>query len=203
MTWEKARQKITEGVEYRDTVPIPFGDETIDLTHRLLNEGELFEIESAIDHSALQEHRQSGDDDDDVSAAEARVRELQSKDELSEREERELKDLSQRLAAQQQGIMDSMGYETYQAFMKAGKTALVPSEEDINNAFELDPSEQKDRFGDIPNTRDQMFDALKTEMETVVDDQPYPIKFMVGQKAYAESLSVLGNVDADDMQGND
>jgi len=195
MTWEKARQKISEGVEYRDEVPIPFGDETINLTHRLLNEGELFEVESAIDHEALQDHRESED-----SAAESRVRELQQKKSLSDREKRELEDLSQRLAAEQQGIMDSMGYETYQAFMKAGKTTLVPSEQDINNAFELGIDEQERRFGKPPNGRDEMFDALKTEMETMVDDQPYPIKFMIGQKAYTESLTVLGDVDEQDIE---
>jgi len=198
MTWEKARQKITEGVEYRDTVPVQFGDETIDLTYRLLNEGELFEVESAIDTEALLEHRESED-----SAVESRIRELQQKDTLSDREKRELEDLSQRLAAEQQGIMDSMGYETYQAFMNAGKTALVPSEEDINNAFELGIDEQERRFGTVPNGRDEMFDALKTEMETMVDNQPYPIKFMIGQTAYAESLTVLGDVDNEDVeQGN-
>jgi len=186
MSWEKARQKITEGVNYTDTVPIPFGGETIELNHRLLHEGELLQIESSIDREALQQHQQSGE-----SETEQRIKELQSKDELTTEEERELEELVKQFTAEQSGVMDSMGYETFEAFMEAGKKALVPSNDDINTAFDLDIEEQERRFGTVPNNRKQMKDALKTEMETMVDNQPYPIKFFVGQKAYAESLSLF------------
>jgi hypothetical protein len=195
MTWEKARQKITEGTEYTDTVPVPFGNETIELTHRLLNESELLEIEASIDRSELTDHAES-----DLSDAQQRIQTLQQKDELSDEEERELQELAQQVQAEQAGLMDSMGYDTFQAFMEAGKKALTPSSEDIDNAFDLNSDEQERRFNFRPSTRDEMREALELEMREMVEDQPYPIKLIVGQKAYSESLSLLGDVEGNEAE---
>ena len=190
MTWLEARQEITEGKEHRDTVPVPFGDKTIELTHRLLTETELLEIESTIDREKMVEHMES-----EASDAEQRLQQLQSKDELTAAEQQELQDLAQQIQAEQAGIMNSMGMETFRAFMDAGKTALTPSDEDIQEHFDLSTEEQRRRFNFLPETRGDMREAIELEMEEMVEEQPYPIKLIVGQKAYSESLSLLGDTD--------
>jgi hypothetical protein len=186
-TWAKARRKINEGKNYTDTVAVPIGDgETIDLPHRLLTESELFRVQSSIDQKKLMEHEAEEESD-----AERRLKELQEKDELTDDEKQELEAVSKEVKRQKVGIMDSMGYDTFKAFMKAGKVAIKPAEEDVSDAFSLGPDEQEDRFGTVPQTREQMRDLLKTEMQNTVSDQPYPIKFTLGQKAYEESLKLI------------
>lgn len=192
MSWIQARQKISEGKEYRDTIDVPFGGETIELSHRLLTESELMEIEATIDRQQMVEHIES-----EMSDAEQRFQELQSKAELTASEERELTELGQQIQAEQAGIMDSMGEETFDAFMDAGRKAIVPSEEDIDAHFDMTSDEQRSIFGFAPTTRDEMHDAIKDDMVDMVQDQPYPIKLIIGQKAYGESLSLLGDTDVD------
>lgn len=199
MTWADARQKIIDGREYTDTVDVPFGDEVLTLTHKLLTETELLEIESSIDREELTDHAES-----DLSDAEQRIQTLQQKAELTDEEERELKELAKQVQAERAGLMNSMGMETFNAFMDAGKKALTPAEEDIDDAFELDPSKQETRFNFTPTTREEMREALELEMQEMVVDQPYPIKLIVGQKAYGESMSLLGNVEDEEvLAGNE
>lgn len=205
MSWEKARAKIQQGKSYQDTVPVPFGDpetgevETISLTHELLDEDQYWDVAQSIDASALE-----GDNelDDDVEEARQRVQELQSKEERSPAEEEELEEKMEVVSRNQGQLMTSLGEETFTALMGVGKTTLVPSEEDIENAFELDAHTQEQRFNFIPNTRDEMREALKLEMEEMVEGQPYPIKFIVGMKAWSETQSVLGETELNDTNPN-
>jgi len=192
MSWLEAREKIQEGTSYTDAVDVPFGDRTIELTHRLLDESELYEVEAAIDREQMMEYQA-----DDMSDAEQRIRELQSKDELSGAEEQELQELAQQIQAQQAGIMDAMGEDAFDAFMDAGKMALTASESDIDEHFELSTDEQERRFNFIPQTREDMREAIELEMREMVVEQPYPIKLIVGQKAYFESIALLGDADLD------
>ena len=186
--WAKARRKINEGKNYKESANVALGDITVELSHRLLTESEYLQVRTDIDTEKLREHRSEGQSD-----AEERVLELQEQDELTEAEERELKEVSREVKEQQAGIMESLGYETYKAFMDAGKKALVPSDDDIQDAFNLDIDEQKSRFNFVPQTREDMAEALKLEMNEVVTDSPYLIKFTIGQQAFAESTRLLGN----------
>lgn len=192
MSWLEARQEITEGKQHRDTVEVPFGDKTIDLTHRLLTESELLDIETEIDREEMVDHIES-----DMSDAEQRLKQLQQKDELSSAEEQELRELAQQIQAEQAGLMDSLGEEAFEAFMEAGRTALTASEEDIDEHFDLPTDEQRRRFNFVPETREDMREAIELEMEEMVVDQPYPIKLIVGQKAYGESMRLLSDSDLD------
>jgi len=186
--WMHARKKMNQGSDFKTTTPVPFGDETIDMTHRLLNEGELMSVQSHIDQEALMEHRTDGESD-----AERRLRELQEKDDLTDREEREMNELGKEIERQKAGIMNSLGEETYNAFMEAGKKALCPSENDIDDAFGLDPSEQERMFGKVLTHRSEAESLLKSDMRNTVEDQPYPVKYIIGQAAYGESMKLFGD----------
>jgi hypothetical protein len=192
--WLQARQKINEGKDYTTKTPVPFGDETIEITHRLLTEGELMAVQSNIDQEALLEHRTDGESD-----AEQRLRELQEKEDLTDAEERELQEVGNEVQRQKAGIMNSLGKETYDAFMAAGKKALVPSEDDVDDAFALDPSEQERIFGKVLTHRKEAKDLLKSDMRNSVEDQPYPIKYIIGQAAYGESMKLLGDEEDIDL----
>ncbi len=194
--WMYARQKMNQGSDFRTSTPVPFGDETIDITHRLLTEGELMAVQANIDQEALMEHRTDGESDE-----ERRLRELQEKDseELTDSEERELQTLAEEVQRQKAGIMNSLGEETFNAFMEAGKKALCPSEDDIDDAFGLDPSEQERIFGKVLTHRNEAKDLLKSDMRNTVEDQPYPVKYIIGQAAYGESMKLFGDEEDVDL----
>jgi len=108
-----------------------------------------------------------------------------------------LQELAQQIQAEQAGIMDAMGEDAFDAFMEAGRTAITPSQDDIDEHFELSTDEQERRFNFIPKTREDMREAIELEMREMVVEQPYPIKLIIGQKAYFESIALLGDADLD------
>ena len=184
----KARQKIQEGKDWRGTANVVLGGDTQELTHRLLTETEFFEVRQSIDLQKLQEYAQ-----EEESEAEKRVKELQQKEELSDAEEEELEELSVEVQQKQAEIEEALGENAYQSLMDAGKKALVPSEEDVTEAMNLPVEEQKRIFGRIPNGGKPVFrDLLKSDMEEMVEEQPYPIKYLIGQQAFVESVKLLG-----------
>jgi hypothetical protein len=199
MTWNKARQKIQSARSYTDTVDVPFGDpetgeiETVELTHRLLNETEYWSVAQSIDQGAVD----NPDTDDEAGEAQKVVAELQGKENLNDKEQRRLEEALQTMQENQGSLMSQLGEETFDALMDVGKTCLVPSGEDIEAGFDLAPPEMKKRFNFVPNTRDEMKEAIELEMQEELEEQPYPIKFIVGMKAWSESQSVLGQTQLD------
>jgi|APHM01.1.fsa_nt_gi hypothetical protein len=199
MTWEQARQKIQSGTSYRDTVRVPFGDpetgelESIELTHRLLTENEYWDVAASIDNEEVEQD----DPDDEVEKAQQTVQRLQGKENLTEYQERELEDALETVQRNQGQLISNLGEETFNALLRVGKTCLAPSETDVDQAFNMPAPKQEQRFNFIPNTRDQVREAVKLEMEEMVQEQPYLIKFIVGLKAWSASQSVVGQTDVD------
>jgi len=188
--WVKARNKITDGTDWRGTVAVPMGDETIDIGHRLLHESEFFTVKQAIDLGELAEYEDEAMDGD-----QERLQELQAKDaeELSERETEELEDLSKKLAVKQSEIEQKLGEDVYEKLLWAGEKAIAPTSDDISNVMS-DLELQKQMFGEAIEGGQQEFEErIKADMEQMVVGQPYPIKYMIGQTAYKESMQLLGN----------
>lgn len=188
--WVKARNKITDGTDWRGTATVPLGGDVVEIGHRLLTESEFFEVKQAIDVAELKELKDNETEDIDE-----RLRELQSKDEdeLTETEKSELRDLSEKMAVRQSEIEQKIGEDVNAKLMWAGKRAIAPTEDDVSavmNDLEL----QQEMFGEaIQGGKKQFEERLKADMQETVDGQPYPIKYMIGQKAFEESMKLLGN----------
>lgn len=190
--WRKARNKITEGKEWRGSVPVPLGGETIDIGHRLLTESEFFRVKEAIDLAELSQY-----EDEAMDGEMERLQELQAKDdeELSSAEQEELEELSTKLAVKQSELQDKLGDDVYKELLWAGRKAIHPTDEDVQE-FMNDLEWQKDLNDGDPiegTTRRRFEQVLKADMQQMVDEQPYPVKYMVGQAAFKESMQLLGN----------
>lgn len=190
--WAKAKRKIREGKNWRGTANVQLGDVQAELGFRLLTEDEFLELQADIDKEALREYR--GEEETD---AERRLMELQEKDELDDDEKAELEEVTREVESQRAGIADALGKKTFDAFLQAGEEAIMPTDDDIEDAFDATPDEQEERFGTIPNTRSEMEESLKREMQDVVADSPYLVRFTLGQQAFAESAKLLGNETTD------
>jgi len=188
--WITARQKINEGTDWRGTANVTVDGEAREIGFRLLNESEFLDLKRVIPLSDLQEYQ-----DEDQSEAEERLQELQSKDELTDEEERELETLQAKVASMQDEIEDKLGQEAYDEILRAGKRAVMPTEGDVQDILDAPLDVQKQILHHVPDYMD--FEAaeelLKQDMEQTIEDQPYPIKFTLGMQAFMESVKVLGN----------
>lgn len=190
----RAKQKISDAINWRGDVNVSLGNETVTFKHRLLSEQEFLELKQVLNLDALQDDSQQNVGQTD---AQERLLELQQKEELSDAEEAELRELSQEVAGQTERIEEVLGEDGYEKIMEAGQKCIEPSEEDVDYVYNLNPQEQREMMGvdTLPNplTKDAVRDQLADELRSMITGQPYPIKMNVGMQALSESISVLGN----------
>jgi len=198
-TTSDLKERSIAANEYIDYAKIPVGDDTYEVPYGLLNGSQILEVQAKIDMSSVSEAGDEIDMDDDVEEAEETVRELQSKDDdLTESEEEQLREAQSTLMQNRGSIIDALGAETLKAFRDAGRAAIRPDSEDIENVI-TSPIEAKQRFDDIDGaptpsdsgefTRDQAQKALRLEMLEILDPNPFMIYFTVGQEVWEQSQS--------------
>lgn len=190
----RAKQKISDKTGWRGDVNVSLGDETVTFKHRLMNEGEFLNVKKQLNLSELQSE---GNENLGQTDAQQRLLELQQKEDLSDKEERELEELSQQVAGQTDRIERMLGDDGYDLLMKMGLKCIEPSDEDVEYVYNANPDEARELMGvdTLPNplTKDVVRDQLTEELRNMITDQPYPIKINVGMQALSETISVLGN----------
>lgn len=184
--WTRAKKKSREGVEFIDYANVPMGDETFELAYGLLSGDDFLDIYGRMDIQTIREYQDESDTNE-------RLQELQSKDELTDDEEDELQDLHEEVTEESAELISRLGDDTLSAIQDAGRLALRPDREDINDALELSSAEQEERFGETLRTPQEAREAIETEMREVVKESPYLIAWTIGQKAFEESQRLVGN----------
>lgn len=198
-TTSDLKQKSVAATEYTDYANIPVGESTYEIPYTLLDQDQQLKIQSEIDMEAIADLSDDTDVDDEVEEAEEIVEELQSKDndELTEEDEQQLKEAQMTLLKNRGQLVNAMGYETLKAFHDAGRAAIRPDSEDIENVLST-PRESKERFEDVDGaptptngewTREMAQRALRREMLSILDDVPFMIYFTIGQQVWEESQS--------------
>jgi hypothetical protein len=189
----QARDKLRDGRHWTGTAQLALGDEIFELHHRLLTEDELLQVQESL----------GGGDDDDVAVdlddsemqeLQERLLELQNKPELSEDEQAELKQLSKRLGGEN-SVDQQLDEDARETLLDLGRDVIKPSDEDVEAVMSADPDTQREILGEIPThlTRDDVRNALKADMQEMITDQPYPIKYSLAMQALSETQRVLGN----------
>jgi hypothetical protein len=180
--------KLEDTSTWTDTVEVPLGDDTITLAHRLLTERERVELRVRLPMDDLQEYQ-----NEDMGEERERILELQEKDDLTEAEKEELKELHASAGQQIGGLLSALGQEGVNALMDAGKWTVQPTEADLNDVIQAPRERQKEIFnGDVPNVldhetvREPLADAIRKKIEA----QPYLIKLHIGLKALNETNGV-------------
>jgi len=195
------RQKSIAAKEYTDYANVPVGSDTYELPYSLLGAEQQLEVQSKIDLSSIAEMDGEVEMDEELEQAEEIVQELQSKDDLTDKEEEKLRENQLVLAKNEGKLMDALGKETLVAFHDAGRAAISPDREDVENVMES-PVASIDRFEDIDSaptpsngewTREMARRAIRREMLHIFDDNPLMIYFTIGQQVWEESQSA-GNL---------
>jgi hypothetical protein len=185
----RADEKIDQGIEWTDTVSIPVAGEEMTFGFSLLNERTRQPVQDALPLDEFRDYQNDG-----MSEEQERLMELQRKDDMSDDEEEELLRLAQEVNPEEEG-RNELGDEAVDALMEAGKEAFEPTDEDVGDILSAPPDVQQRIFGDIPEhlDRETAREELREYMKERLEDQPFPIKFILGQRAYMETVAVAGN----------
>jgi predicted RNA binding protein with dsRBD fold (UPF0201 family) len=185
----KADDKIQLGTEWKDTISIPMAGEKLEFGFSLLDERPRQKLQNELPLDELREYKSDG-----MSDEQKRLMELQRKDELTEEEEEEFLELNEEVNPEEEG-REKLSNAAVDKLMDAGKHALEPTEDDVSDLMGAPPDKQEDILGEIPDhlDHDEAKDALREYMQERLEEQPFPIKYVLGQRAYMETVSVLGN----------
>lgn len=184
-----ADEKIEQGTNWSDTMQIPVAGEKLEFGFELLDERVRQSVQNTLPMDEFRDYRKGG-----MSDEHKRLMELQRKDELTDEEEDEMIELAQEVNPEEEG-RDSLGDDAVDALMDAGKHAVIPTDDDVQDLLAADPGTQERILGEIPDHLDA--DVAREELESYmserIEEQPFPIKFALGQRAYMETVAVAGN----------
>lgn len=185
----RADEKIEQGTTWSDTMQVPVAGEKMEFGFELLDERVRQRVQNTLPMEEFRDYKKGG-----MSDEHKRLMELQRKDDLTDEEEEELIELAQEVNPEDEG-RDSLGEDAVDALMDAGKHAIVPTDGDIQDLLSADPETQQRILGEIPDhlDKDVAREELQSYMRNRIEDQPFPIKFALGQRAYMETVAVAGN----------
>jgi len=185
----RADEKIEQGLEWEDTMTIPIAGEKMEFGFTLLDERMRQQVQSTLPLEKFRDYRKGG-----MSDEQERLMELQRKDDLTDNEQEELVELAQKVNPEEEG-RDTLGDDAVNALMDAGKHAIEPTEGDIQDVIVADPQRQEAILGKLPDHMDSetVRDGLREYIKDRIEEQPFPIKFQLGQRAFMETIAVQGN----------
>lgn len=184
----ETKERIEEKKNWRGYVNVPLGDgETMQLSYGLIPEDDLYgDIYPDLDLKAIKEYNR-----DSRPEWEEELYDLQSEDDLDDDEESRLHELQERLENHRVELVDALGKETFQAIIRAGRVAIRPDKEDVNKVLQMGSVEQERHFGRKVRTREEAQEVLTADMRETLSDNPYPVKFTIGQTALNQSGTVV------------
>ena len=185
----RADEKIEQGLDWEDTMTIPIAGDKMEFGFTLLDERMRQQVQSTLPLEKFRDYRKGG-----MSEEQERLMELQRKDDLTDDEQEELVELAQEVNPEEEG-RDTLGDDAVNALMDAGKHAIEPTEGDIQDVIAADPQRQEAILGELPDHLDTetVRDGLREYMRDRIEEQPFPIKFQLGQRAFMETIAVQGN----------
>jgi hypothetical protein len=199
----RAKRKTSQATDWRGDVTVSLGDETVTFKHRLLTEGEFLRLQQVIDTDTLSD---AASDDAGIepetgeTEAQQRLLELQQQSELTDDEQAELRELTEEVASQTGQIKEALGSEGFELLMEFGQKVIKPDADSVQYVYDQvseDPQEAMTLLGmdSLPQhlSKADVRERLEDELESMITNQPYPIKLNVGLQAMSETISVLGN----------
>lgn len=185
----RADEKIERGTSWSDTMQIAIAGEKMEFGFTLLDERVRQRVQSTLPLDEFRDYQKGG-----MSDEQKELMELQRKDELSEEERERLIELAQEVNPEEEG-KDTLGNDAVEALMDAGKHAIEPTEDDVTDVINAEPQTHEKIFGEIPDHLDKEVarEGLREYMREQVEEQPFPIKFTLGQRAFMETVAVQGN----------
>ena len=184
-----ADEKIEKGTYWHDTMAVPVAGEQLEFRFSLLDERIRQRVQNELPMEEFRKYKNDG-----MSEEHERLLELQRKDELTDDEEDELVELAQQVNPEDEA-RETLGDAATDRLMDAGVHAVEPTEGDVDDIMAADPETQERILGEIPDHMDRSVarEKLTEYMEDRIEGQPFPIKFVLGQRAYMETVAVAGN----------
>lgn len=176
-------QKVEEGDSWRGTIRVTLDDEEHELTIRQLYDPELREVLSKVDREELQSLR-----DEIPSDVMEEYQELQTKEDLSEEEEERFAELEERVDEESGNIFEHLSEETFEGIRKCARCAVVPSEEDLREAFMERAPEIESEYGIKVSEPSDVEQALQDDIDYLIDHSTDFTSFTIGIQALVETV---------------
>ncbi len=189
----RAKEKIRRGTDYIDTIGVPMGDDEVEFGFRLLNESEFDPVKSAMPIEDIEMGGDGLSEDERERMEELAEQAEEDIESLSDDEKDELQELMDR--SETSSILQALNDEANDALYAAGKRAILPTPEDVEAVMNADFSEQVEILGrDLAESesRRDIRQSIKKDIESMIEKQPYPVKRYVGLNAFVETMSVRG-----------
>lgn len=168
--------KVQQGLEWRGTVEVEMDGESLELQHRDLDTEEFSHTMDIIGEETfadLQERFGEMDGDAELELDESdlnRIDELQSKDELTDEEQAELAEYSDKVGGVDQIMAIVSTPSIVEGCRYAAKLAVVPDDDDIDHVMDMTLTEQEETFGETAKTRQQARKLAKERVKHIVDN---------------------------------
>lgn len=193
-------KKNREGAKWRGTIDLEEGDETYEITHRMLFDDEIPHVIDIIGEDKFEELFGDADDHADEESREKiqRVQELRAKDEdaRTDDEEAELEELleDEAVAGMSRELFNLMDPDVVEAMQYAAMCGVKADREDGDAVLELTREEQQDRYGDTAKTLDEAMELAESAITHRLVEQGTGLRSLViGLQVFMASLEEMGN----------
>jgi alanyl-tRNA synthetase len=183
----EVREKTEKGAKWRGEIDVTIDDEHHSLSVRQLYDPEFWEVMSAIDMDEL-ESLQSALPEEEMEEYE----ELQSEDELTDKQKERLAELEREVENSDINIFDALSRETYEGLKVAAKYGVEADESDIQRALTEYATEIEEKYGGL--THDDARQYLNDNViAPMIDKSTDFTSFAIGVKVLGETLDDEGN----------
>lgn len=187
---DSAVSKTLQGAEWRGTVTVPMGGESMELTVRQLVDDEFYEVSDKINWDELEEYSEAVPSDlrEEYEEIGAEDDEDLTDEELEKREE-----LEEQINEQTPRIFDVLSYETFQGLQLAAKYGVEPDEEDKKSALKTKGSEIEAEYGVQVRTPEDTEVYWHDQIEEMIDNSTNMSTFLIGMQVLTTTAGEEGN----------
>jgi hypothetical protein len=183
-----AKQKLKAGADWRGTITVDIGGESVELTVRQLRDPEFEEVMGMISRDELTELREQYPAD-----KMEELRELRHADALDPDEQDRKDELESEMEDVDVNIFDILSQETFSGIRLAAIYGVEPDDEDKQEAFKNRAHEIEREYGIKVETVDDVTAALQDEWEQHIRDATNFTSFQIGMKVLTETVETEGN----------
>lgn len=183
-----AKQKLKEGADWRGTITVEIGGESVELTVRQLRDPEFEEVMGYIDRDELTELREQYPAD-----KMEELRELRNADDLDPDDEQRKDELESEMEDVDVDIFKVLSQSTFNGIRQAAIYGVEPDDDDKQEAFKNRAHEIEREYGTKVETVDDVTEALQDEWEESVMNATNFTSFQIGMKVLTETVDTEGN----------
>lgn len=187
-------RKVKEGAAWRSYITVDIDGEEYELCYRQLHDDEFASVVDIIGQETFQQKFEEFGEVADEEVADLseedldRIEELQSKETLSNEERAELNEYAEQVDSMD-SMLGMMDPDLVEGMHYAGRCAIVPDDEDVDQVLAMTFDEQEELFGETAKTETQARELAQKRVDAIFADSTGFDAYLIGFEAFLESMS--------------